>query len=228
MYANTLLRIDDASPSTEGVDLRTTLRDGIETPLSALRATLENLAKAFPASDPKAEILGNAVRSVERIARHAQTLADYTIEPRVAPLRCSLEEITRCAYAATPKDVRDRVRLAVEDPLARLFVDGPLFARCLSYLLHFSLDHRDEALLHAQARDSQAVFTVVCVPTPAGESSPPLRPPGCRVDLSDLMLLVAERQFARMGGCLERTRSTSGVQRVSVRFPLESGAGGSL
>ena len=221
MYAKTLPRTIGAAPSSEGLDLHRSLRDGIQTPLSALQATLEALALETPESDPRCGVLHNAARSVERISRRAQTLADYTLETAPVPMHCSLGELARGAHGATPSELRRSVRLAVEDPHERMFVDGPLCSRLLSYLLHACAEFRDEALFHVCREDDLALFTVVCVPVPAGAARACPRALDAREHVNDLMLLVAERELARMGGRIEHVRSTTGAQRVSVRLPLD-------
>jgi hypothetical protein len=223
MYAKTPTPTIDAALPMESADLRRALRDGIQTPLSALQAALEDLAKETPGTDQHRSVLCNAALSVERISRRAQTLADFTLEPTPSPMPCTLGELAHGAHRSTPSELRPSVRLALEDPHERMFIDGPLCSRLLSYLLHACAEFHDEALFHVHKDRSQAVFTIICAPLPSSAKLESQHSDNTRRHVNDLMFLVAERELARMGGSVDRSSSTTSIQSISVRLPLDPG-----
>jgi hypothetical protein len=118
------------------------------------------------------------------------------------------------------------VQLALEDSGQSVFVDGPLFSRCLSYLVHACIENQGEALLHAHIERTHAYFTVVRASNLVCADQSSLSHPGDAQDLNELMLLVAEREIVRMGGSFDRLPSTTGAPSFSVRMPIFNRAQG--
>jgi len=220
MYAKTPHQTDQGSWTREGLDLRSTLQDGLQVPLAALQASLEELAKDFPSGDPRAVTLENTVRSIVGLAHRVQSLADFAADPPHAPLPCSLEELARSAYRNTPVELRGQVHLAVEDSNQRVLLDGPLCSRLLSYLIRACTESHFEVLLHVRATHEEAIFNLVTSPVPAGTTRAPISEDTSNQGANDMVLVVAERELVRMGGRVERSQSTNGGQCISVRLPL--------
>lgn len=174
-----------------------TLARELWTSLSALRASLESLAGDLDASDPRSRRVGGALDEVGRVSHQVRALLDFAAPPALAPLRCSLAEILSETVRRLPGELRPRVRVARDQRLAGLRVDGPVLARSLAYLIEDALAAGgDELLLSVRREDDRAVFALVA---PAREDRGV--PPGERVGRA-----VAQRDVQRMGGSLGEGR----------------------
>ena len=128
-------------------DLGRALSEGLNLPLSALRASMESLTQELARGGVGPLLIDGVLREVDRIGRNVQDLLDYTTPPVVRPLRCTLEEIVTSARRQLAAAHRNRVIVAHERAGATIVVDGPLLSACLRRLLENALEASSELVL---------------------------------------------------------------------------------
>ncbi|MEM7309972.1 MAG: hypothetical protein AAF682_25075 [Planctomycetota bacterium] len=198
------------------------LLDGLNVPLSALRASLESLAAGLPREDPRSGTIAGALAEVSKVGRSVQDLAAYAAPPHPRPLRCTVEEIVYSARHQLPKKDRERVLIARVDRGGTLFVDGPLLARCLHRLVENAVEaSTGYVLMNVREDDDATLFTTVN------------RDLHTQLDLEwaqapfqtdkprhlGLGLALAKRDIELLGGTLVLTRTPRGETVAMARVP---------
>jgi signal transduction histidine kinase len=153
--------MDPTAPiSAEAERFRAALCAGLETPLLALRASLEALVE----SESGNTAVEGALREVLHLARGVQELGEFAAPPVPKPLGCSATEIAYSARYQLGREQRERVWIAREgaSSMGSLWIDGPLLSRALARLLMHVLESGTErALLRARRDGDDIVFVVV-------------------------------------------------------------------
>ncbi|MAF64967.1 MAG: hypothetical protein CMJ84_04815 [Planctomycetes bacterium] len=194
------------------------MAEELHVPLTALRASVEALARDCPPDAPPAARFDGVISQVVRLGRRVQDLIALSHPPPLRPLPCCVEEIVRGAVAVVPEKHRCRVIFAIDERSARLVVDGPLFARALGGLLEAVVDDHGEALLHAHSRDGTASFGIRAQGRRRRFPAPSPHP---RIGET-----LARREIARMGGVISETSSRFGTVGLAVRLPAHTASGG--
>ena len=205
-------------PGTQGPFSVHSISEELHLPLSALRASIEAIARDLPPDNPQAERFEGVVSEVVRIGRRVQNLIDFSHPPTLQPLPCSLEEVVRGAVDVVPERSRCRVIFAIDECSARLTIDGPLLSRALGGLLEAVVDDHGEALLHARSRDGMAFFGIRAQGPARRFPAPTARP--------RLGETLARREIARMGGQISETTSRFGTVGLTVRLLTQAARGG--
>lgn len=204
------------------------LVQGLDTPLSALRATMESLghelehATVRPALRPQR--LDGVLREVERLGKNVRELCDLAAPPVPQALACTLEEIVRAARAALPPEQRERVLIARSEAQASIDVDGPLVSQCLRRLLENALEatgSSDEpVLVVARGEEGTASFTVVdAAPSALGPGWQPVPFQTTKPNHLGLGLSLTQRDVALLAGRLEFLASGAGQTCVRISIP---------
>lgn len=204
-------------------ELSEAIANGISVPLSALRASMESLARGLVTGDPRATLLHGALDEVVRMGRNVQALLDIALPPPLRPLDCTLEEIAQGALQALGAQRATRVLLAIEDGRNRLFVDGPLLSSALSHVIEAGLcETSHPVLVSVRCSTGRCVFSVLYVAQPAAhaDASAPSAAPRSSARLG---LELARRLIRRMGGELGLSRAANDQVLWLARLPC-SGA----
>jgi two-component system sensor histidine kinase HydH len=204
------------------VDVQGTIRRDIDAPLAVLRASMEALSVELGAEDPRGTILDGAVEQIVRLGRSVQALVDYAVPPALHPLDCTLEELVRSCVAQLPEDLARSLYLVFEQRSASATVDGPLLSRCLTHLVCATVGPRDEAVLHASAREDSLEISLLIEPNTAHRATPRETGQPALAQADDLVIALAQREIERMGGALESTLLPSGSTRFVMRLPRVS------
>ena len=210
--------LEHETPSGDDRDLSSAVGHAVRAPLSALRASMETLARSFEAGDRRHLAARGALDEIVRLGHELQTLLDYALPLPVKPISCSLREIVCSAVEGLGPRRRADVLTAIEDRRARLEVDGPLLSRSLSRLLEPAHEvSAAPALIHARLERSDAVFTVVLEPAaPRSSACADLRG---TTAASVLGLLLARRDVERMGGAFSYRRGAADCLVSEIRLP---------
>ncbi len=151
-----------AAPAPSGGAFSRALTQGLNLPITALRASVESLSQELSQVGVGALRIVGVLREVERLAENVRELVDFATPPVLRPLRCTLEEILSGARAALPAARRGRVLLARMGRGAALHLDGPLLSTCLRRLTENALEAGSEhVLLVGRAGPGCAVFSVI-------------------------------------------------------------------
>jgi signal transduction histidine kinase len=206
------------------------LSQGLDTPLSALRATMESLGYELQAAHGRNALrpqrLDGVLQEVERLGKNVRELCDFAEPPVPRALPCSLDEIVAAARAQLRPEQRGRVVAARCEPNSSVEVDGPLLAGCLRRLLENALEATDElVLVVARLGPDGASFTVV-------DDAPSTLGPGWQVvpfqttkpNHLGLGLALTQRDVALLNGRLEFLSSPGGQTCVRISIPSK-GAG---
>jgi signal transduction histidine kinase len=200
------------------------LAQGLDTPLAALRATMESLSLELVQRNVGLSPLrlDGVLREVERLGRNVRELCDLASPPVPRPLACSLEEIVHAARRALPCEQRARVVCARCEAGANLEVDGPLLAGCLRRLLENALEATDGIVLVVARLEAGAPsFTVVDeAPSELGPDWRPIPFRSTKPNHLGLGLTLTHRDVALLNGRLEFLSTPGG--RTSVRITLPS------
>lgn len=194
----------------------------LQVPLRALRAYLESLAESFDEDDARGDQTAGALQEVKRLERSVRLLVEYEEEPRVMPLRCTVDEIARSARASLPERDRERVWIAHEARDRQLHVDGPLLIRCLTRLMENALQAgSDRVLLRIRREADGTVFSVVDRAPDSGfdlsRAGQPFR--SSRLGQMGLGLTLALRDVELMGGSLHAERTPLGDTCMHLAVP---------
>jgi K+-sensing histidine kinase KdpD len=198
----------------------------IHTPLAALRASLESLARASrDGAGP-----GLAERALEQLARvenAAELLCESTHPRELAAVRCSVEEIARSSLQCLRPHARERTTLALEEPRATIEIDAPLLARSLARLLDGALaGGSQEILLHSHAGPEKLCFTIVDDLDAARHDELELSFEPSSDDVAHAEVAIAVRDIRRLGGTVEIQRLGKERTCVQVEIPLTRPAEG--
>jgi signal transduction histidine kinase len=219
------LRAWRAVPVAESGALAKALAQGLDTPLAALRATMESLdlelrQRSAPGALPPRRFEG-VLREVERLGKNVRELCALATPPVVRLQSCSLEEIVCAARAGLPAEQRARVVSARCEPGASVVVDGPLLAGCVLRLMENALEATDElVLVVARREDAEASFTVVddapSALCPGWEPAPFHTTKPNRLGLG---LALTRRDVALLDGRLEFLSTPGGETCVRITIP---------
>ncbi|MCE9593735.1 MAG: hypothetical protein K8S98_06045 [Planctomycetes bacterium] len=208
-----------AEEAPRAAELGLTVTRILKTPLAALRASMESLAKNLDANDPRRELLSGALAEVTRLGRDVEALASYAAPRPLAPLACSVEEILQGAVARL--SIRDASRVTLARPAASitLVVDGPLLSTALAQLMRAALESSgDDVLFQARVDGDRTTFVVVSGGDPLRVVDPRSSRSHQEASLN-LGLELAQRDVIRMGGEFAREASDAGRVCVRVRIP---------
>lgn len=204
------------------------IRQSLETPISALQASIEDLKRDFPEANTRGTRLGHAIELIEALRQNVHALVDLAAPDAATPLSCTLEELARAALRQAPARIRSHVELACEDSNSRLSLDGPMASRGLSYLIQAHVAPESEALLRLSCDGGDACFTLVLPPRDGDHERIDLCDASASHTGAELLSVAAEHELTRLGGTVQSTLATSGALKVSVRLPLENRVGGGL
>jgi signal transduction histidine kinase len=207
-----------------GESLSRALVQGLDTPLAALRATMESLTQELEmkrgAGVPPLRIDG-VLREVDRLGKNVRELCDFAAPPVPRPLPCSLVEIVEAARAQLTPEQRARVVVARCEAGAGLEVDGPLLAGCLRRLLENALEATEElVLVVARLEHGEASFSVVDdAPNAFGPGWQPVPFQSTKPNHLGLGLALTQRDIELLDGRLEFLSTPGGgtCVRITIR-----------
>jgi two-component system C4-dicarboxylate transport sensor histidine kinase DctB len=155
----------DSSAQPAGAAFSRALTQGLDRPLSALRASMEALGQELAESGVPPLRIHGVLREVERLADNVRDLCAFATPPVPRALSCSLQEILAGARAQLAPALKARVLVARLDPEERpalIEVDGPLLCDCLRRLIENALESGSEhVLLLARLEQGNARFSVI-------------------------------------------------------------------
>ena len=219
----------NAASLEPGHRLARALVQGLDTPLSALRATMESLGDELQHASPRPALrpqrLDGVLREVERLGKNVRELCDLAAPPVPRALPCTLEEIVRAARAALQPEQRERVLIARSEAEATIDVDGPLVSQCLRRLLENALEATpgsgdEPVLVVARCEAGEARFTVVdAAPSALGPGWQPVPFQTTKPNHLGLGLALTQRDVALLAGRLEFLASSAGQTCVRISIP---------
>ena len=208
-------------PERDEHDLGRALAEGLNLPLSALRASMESLTEELARGGVGPLLIDGVLREVDRLGRNVQELLDYASPPVVRPLRCTLEEIVTNARRQLPAASRSRVIAAHERAGATIVIDGPLLSTCLRRLLENALEESSELVLvvvrQEKGRTSFTVLEDGQESLDADVARATLRT--TRSNRLALGIAIAERDVAAMNGELEFLGCPAGGKLARLIVP---------
>jgi signal transduction histidine kinase len=145
----------------EGADLSRALAQGLNLPLSALRATMESLTLELADGTVRPQRLAGVLREVDRLGKNVRELLDFAARPTVRAQPCSLEEIVSAARVQLTPELRARVTAARCGRPGALVTDAPLLAGCLRRLLENALEAGTEQVLVVARREEHSASLAV-------------------------------------------------------------------
>ena len=199
------------------------LRSSLDVPLSALRASLESLARELGA-DPRSADVDQALGQVSRAGRVVSDLAEYASHPVPMPLWCSVDEILYTARHRLSRADRERVSVANSLGRRRLFVDGPLLSRALERLLRNAIEASESPALITARRagrgEGQALFAVFNEGRGVDLDPDAVVPfHTTKKNHIGLGLTLAVRDVELLGGSLSLVRTPGGEIAATVSLP---------
>lgn len=224
-------RAPHAGPSSplgggEDASFARALTQGLDTPLVALRATMESLSlEVLLGSGPHLQPLriDGVLREVDRLGKNVRELCELASLPVPRPLACSLEEIVSAACAALSPEQRQRVLVARTEPGAALEVDGPLLSGCLRRLLENALEATDDiVLVVARRARGEVSFSVVDeAPSALGPGWQPVPFRTTKPNHLGLGLALTQRDVVLLNGHLEFLSTPGGQTCVRITVQLK-------
>ncbi len=206
--------------SLSATAVRRLMSRDIHTPLAALRASLESLARS-PRESSSPDLANRALEQLARVEHAAELLCESTHPRELAAARTSVEEIARSALQCLREHARKRTTLALEEPRATIEIDAPLLARSLARLLDGALaDGTQEILLHSHAGPEKLCFTIVDELDPARHDELELSFEPSSDGVAHAEVAIAVRDIHRLGGTVEIQRLGNHRTCVQVEIPL--------
>jgi signal transduction histidine kinase len=213
---------------TESNDFRGAARalaQGLDTPLSALRASMESLnlelvQRSTPAIAPLR--LEGVMREVERLGRNVRELCALAAPPVPHALHCTLEEIVSAARQHLTGEQQGRVVAARCEAQAELEVDGPLLAVCLRRLIENALEASEGVvLIVARIEGEHATFSVIDdAPSALGPDWRPSAFHTTKPNHLGLGLTLTQRDLALLNGRLEFLSTPGGETCARITLPV--------
>jgi signal transduction histidine kinase len=205
------------------VSLARALSQGLDTPLSALRATMESLGQEMLLGSQTVAPLriDGVLREVDLLGKNVRELCELAAPPVPRPLACSLEEIVRSASSAFAPHQRARVIAARTAPGESLEVDGPLLSACLRRLIENALEAADGPVLVVARRErGHASFAVMNdAPSLLGPGWQPVPFHSTKPNHLGLGLTLTRRDVGLLGGRLEFLSAPGGDTCVRITIP---------
>lgn len=190
------------------------LRQSLEAPIAALRASIDELEHEFGEEDERSQRLHRAGELVDNLRTCVEALVDLTSsEEAGCVLPCSLEELGRTALRRLPSPLAAGIQLALEPDSPAVEVDGPAFTRALAFLIQAQVPAGSEALLHGSVVQDEVRFTLM-----SGPHEEPTNKAG-----GELLRVAASHDLTRLGGSIETRPSDRGPWLAAVRLPLTRG-----
>lgn len=226
------MRKPTASAATAAALVRTSgaiaraLTGGLELPLQAIRASVENLHHEFGHEPVGARRLDGVLRGVERLGRNVDGLVELASPPTPRPLSCTLCEIVGAARLALREEDRARVLIACTPDDERRRLDGPLVSICLRRLIENSLEAgSDSVLVTASHSGGQARFAVLDdAPDGLGRDWQPVPFLSTKPNHLGLGLTLTQRDVALLGGHLTFHATRAGATCVRITIPCSPGS----
>jgi signal transduction histidine kinase len=202
------------------------LAQGLDTPLSALRASMESLSlelvqRSTPAIAPLR--LEGVLREVERLGRNVRELCALAAPPVPHPLHCTLEEIVSAARQHLGKEQQGRVVAARCEEGAAVEVDGPLLSGCLRRLIENALEASEGVvLIVARCTGDEASFSVIDdAPSTLGPDWQPAAFRTTKPNHLGLGLTLTHRDVALLSGRLEFLSTPGGGTCARITIPTK-------
>jgi len=212
-------------PQHDGA-LSRALLQGLETPIAALRASVESLSQELWQKNKEGAPsfqLDGVLREVELIGHNVRELCAFASPPVPHPLKCTLKEIVSAARQHLPAEQRSRVLAArcEEEPAIR--VDGPLLASCLRRLIENALEATEgSVLVVARIEEGAASFSVIDdAPSALGPGWQPAPFHTTKPNHLGLGLTLTQRDVALLGGRLEFPSTPRGQTCVRITIRLK-------
>jgi signal transduction histidine kinase len=216
--------VSPAAPASDA-SFSQALSKGLDTPLVALRATMESLSQEIRHTTPVVPSLriDGVLREVDRLGKNVRELCEYATPPVPRPLACTLEEIVSAARAPLAPEQRERVLVARTEPGSSLEVDGPLLASCLRRLLENALEATEgTVLVVARCTRGTASFSVVDeAPSALGPSFEPVPFRTTKPNHLGLGLALTQRDVGILDGRLEFLSTPGGETCVRITIRLK-------
>jgi len=201
--------------------LRSALAQGLDLPLTALRASMEALNRTLPVDTNTGGVLEGALEEVNRLGRNVRELMEFTAQPDPMPMRCSATEIVASARDSLPSEVRERVFAAHVSCDLPLETDAPILARSLGRVLENALESGSEEVLVVVRQENDTTSFAVVDGSPANFD--------CQWAMSafhstkqshlGLGLAITERDVTLLNGTLAFERSELGETCVTITVP---------
>jgi len=214
-----------SDPALRDGSLARALIQGLNTPLAALRATMESLGEEMRqgAQSVKPLRIDGVLREVDRLGKNVRELCELAALPVPRPLACSLEEIVSSARAALTGDQRERVVAARTDPGASIDVDGPLLSSALRRVIENALEATDGPVLVVTRREhGLASFAVLDdAPSTLGPQWRPTPFQSTKPNHLGLGLTLTQRDVGLLDGHLEFLSSPGGQTCVRITIDVK-------
>jgi len=210
--------------STDGdASFSRALSQGLDTPLTALRAAMETLGHELRSGEDVGALrIEGVLEEVELLGKNVRELCELASSPVPRPLNCTLDEIVNSARAPLTPEQRRRVLAARREPAEALRVDGPLLAQALRRIIENALEATDDfVLLHAHVDGGHARFSVL--DGSQSELGPDWRPTPFRTTKPNrlgLGLTLTQRDVSLLDGTLEFPSMPNGRTCVRISIPL--------
>lgn len=197
------------------------LSQGLNTPLVALRATMESLGQEMLCHAVKPLRIDGVLREVDRLGKNVRELCELAAPPVPRPLACSLEEIVSAARAGLQPEQRARVIVARTEPGAAIEVDGPLLSACLRRLIENALEATDGFVLVVARREhgQMSLSVVDDAPSALGPDWQPVPFHSTKPNHLGLGLTLTRRDVELLDGRLEFPSSPGGDTCVRISIP---------
>ena len=198
------------------------LVQGLNLPLSALRASMEGLFGAHTSTESE-RTLPFVMEEVDRLTQNVQDLIAYANPATPQPLRCTLDEITQSARDELPSGVRPRVVQARHDRGARALLDGPMISRCLRRLIQNAIEAGAETVLVISRLSQTGTSFAVIDASPETFDADWNRQSfhTTRKNQLGLGLSLVERDIEMMGGVIEFQATELGTTCIQVTIPTQ-------
>ena len=220
-----------ASTPTLGLsDMGRALRQGLNLPVCALRASMDALTREIPRHKEGRVLLRGALEEVERLDRNVNELMAYAHLPELHPYPTRALEIIKSARRALAPCEQQRVRLFDFTPGQHFSVDAPLLATSLRRILDNALEaSADDVLLVARStgnnEEAQLFLSTVngrALPLEADWAMEPFRT--SKPNHLGLGLTLAKRDVQLHGGSFRAEPLSFGGTRVVLTIPARVSA----
>jgi signal transduction histidine kinase len=200
------------------------LFQGLDTPLAALRASMESLGQEMLSTRAVKPLrIDGVLREVDLLGKNVRELCELASPPVPHALACSLEEIVSSARAGLSPEQRARVIAARTEPGARLQVDGPLLAACLRRLIENALEAAGGSVLVVlrRERDLASLSVIDGAPSHLAPDWQPVPFHTTKPNHLGLGLTLTRRDVELLNGRLEFLSTPGGDTCVRITIPCK-------